>query len=118
RLHSAGGPDDVKLAGTIGYIAPECLEGSPADERSDLFSFGVLLYEMATGALPFHASGNTKIIQRVLADEPRPLRELRPDLPDSLQSIVAKLLEKRPEDRYARAEDVARALRTARPSSL
>src|SRR5436190_3629692 len=87
-LRSKRQPDDGKLAGTVGYIAPELLRGEPADERSDLFSFGVLLYEMATGYLPFGSGTNAEVIQRVLTDKPRLLREIRSDLPASLEGIV------------------------------
>ena len=106
-----------RIQGTIGYLSPEQLLGRPADSRSDLYSLGVLLYEMATGQLPCEGKDTQEVIRRTISEEPRPLRKLRPDLPAGLENIANRLLEKRPENRFARAEDVAFALRELQPAT-
>ena len=100
-----------KIEGTIGYLPPEQWEGAPPDTRGDLFSFGVLLFEMATGALPFPGKDLQEIIGKLLSADPPPLSSFRADLPVALQAIVSRLLQKNPENRFPSAHQVARALR-------
>ncbi|MCX6606198.1 MAG: protein kinase [Acidobacteria bacterium] len=100
-----------KIEGTIGYLPPEQWEGAPPDTRGDLFSFGVLLFEMATGALPFPGKDLQEIIGKLLSADPPPLSSFRADLPVALQAIVSRLLQKKPENRFPSAHQVARALR-------
>ena len=96
------------ITGTPMFMSPEQARGEySVDARSDLFSLGSVLYVMATGRLPFRAAGTHAVLNRVITDTPRPLREVNPDLPDWLEAIVAKLHAKRPEDRFASAAEVA-----------
>ncbi|HWM91179.1 MAG TPA: protein kinase [Thermoanaerobaculia bacterium] len=96
--------------GTPTYMSPEQARGE-VDHRTDLWSLGVVLYEMLTGRVPFHAESDPGIVHAVLHDEPAPLRRWRPDAPPELQRIVAGLLKKSLPDRYPTAENVLADLR-------
>ena len=98
------------LAGTPQYMAPEQACGETVDYRADLFSLGSVLYAMCTGHSPFRAETTVAVIRRICDGSPRPVREVNPDIPDWLAAIIAKLLSKRPNDRYGSAEEVARLL--------
>ena len=98
------------LLGTCHAMSPEQAGGGEVDARSDLFSFGVLLYEMLTGRSPFRGRTPQESLKRVLTDDPPPLGALRPDLPDGLASLVMWLLEKAPDARPRSAQEVTRAL--------
>ena len=89
--------------GTPSYMSPEQARGE-VDHRTDLWSLGVVLYEMLTGVTPFGGDTDQAIIYSLLTDEPRPLRELRPEAPVDLERVLAGLLAKDPEDRYPTAE--------------
>ena len=102
------------VMGTVPYMSPEQLRGQQVDHRSDIFSLGVLLYEMATGRRPFSGATNTDVISSILRDTPRPLTQMKPDLPYQLGRIIAQCLEKEPEERYHSAKDVRNALRGLR----
>ncbi|MQA28651.1 MAG: protein kinase [Luteitalea sp.] len=91
------------VVGTPAYMAPEQLNGGTADPRTDVFSYGVLLYEYATGIHPFDAPSPLARVARVLESEPTPLSHLRPDLSDTVTSVIGKALRKAPADRYASA---------------
>jgi dipeptidyl aminopeptidase/acylaminoacyl peptidase len=99
------------LVGTLSYMAPEQLEGKPADERADLWALGCVLYEMATGARAFAAATPASTIAAILDREPRPVSELAPLSPPSFDRIVRALLAKDPESRWSSAGDLARELR-------
>jgi serine/threonine protein kinase/dienelactone hydrolase len=103
------------LVGTIAYMSPEQAEGKPVDARSDVFSLGVVLYEMTTGRRPFSGDTSLSILSSILRDTPAPVTELQPAAPERLDRIIRRCLEKPPEGRYADASglrDDLVALRT------
>ena len=99
-----------KVRGTSRSMSPEQVRGLPVDARSDLFSFGVLLYEMLSGESPFLADGTARTLRNVCTLEPVPVRELRPDVPRELSELVERLLEKDPPRRPQSAREVERSL--------
>jgi tetratricopeptide (TPR) repeat protein len=104
------------LVGTVRYMAPEVLERRGADARSDLFSFGAILYEMITGRRAFEGDSDARAMVSILNDQPKPLRAWRADVPPELQQIVDGCLAKDPEDRWETARDVARQIDAIAPS--
>jgi eukaryotic-like serine/threonine-protein kinase len=88
------------------YMSPEQLEGKTVDARSDIFSFGAVLYEMATGKKAFEAKSHASLIASILKEEPRPMRELQPLTPPGLEHIVKACLAKDPDDRPQSAHDL------------
>jgi serine/threonine-protein kinase len=96
--------------GTAGYMAPEQIRGGPADERSDVFALGIVLYEMASGRHPFQAPSTADVVSAILRDDPPSLLELQPRLPRHLERIVRGCLEKDPERRFQSAKDVRNQL--------
>ncbi|MDL2718906.1 MAG: protein kinase [Acidobacteriota bacterium] len=94
------------IVGTIPYMSPEQVEARPLDHRSDLFSLGVVLYEMATGGRPFSGGSPPALMSSILRDDPSPLSNRRPGLPDGLSRLVARCLEKRPGDRIQTASEI------------
>jgi serine/threonine-protein kinase len=94
------------VVGTPGYISPEQLEGAHGDARSDLFSFGIVLYELVTGANPFLGSTPASTSARVLTLDPPPPSRVNPISPPALDAVVARCLRKDPAARYATAADV------------
>ena len=99
------------ILGTFQYMAPEQLEGLEADPRTDIFAFGAVLYEMATGTRAFAGKTRTSLIASIVSSQPRPLREIQPLTPPAFEHVVAKCLEKDPDDRWQSAQDVAEQLR-------
>ena len=102
------------IMGSPHYVSPERLLRAPADPRSDLFSFGSVIYEMATGAQPFAAKTPVDMVFNVLEARPVPLRTAAPDRPAALERILHKLLARRTVDRYQTAGAVLRDLRRLR----
>jgi|WetSurMetagenome_2_1015567.scaffolds.fasta_scaffold01676_3 eukaryotic-like serine/threonine-protein kinase len=102
------------VMGTVPYMSPEQVSGRPVDQRSDIFSFGVTLYEMVAGRRPFQAASSAELASQILRDTPRPLAELRGSLPAGLDALVERCLEKRAEDRFASAGELAGALQAVR----
>ncbi len=102
------------LVGTPVYMAPEQLVGEPADRKSDLYSFGVLLFEMATGRPPFAGTTIPQLMQQVLLEDPPTVSSHRPDVPDRLSRLVAGLLAKDPPGRPATARLVVEELERCR----
>src|SRR5438105_3489485 len=102
---------ETTLLGTIQYMAPERLEGAEADTSSDLFAFGAVMYEMATGRRPFESSSPAGVIAAILQSDPPAPSALRPELPKSIDWIVQKCLAKHPEARWRAAGDVVEVLR-------
>jgi len=97
--------------GTIGYMAPEQLRGESVDHRADLFSLGCVLYEMLSGQAPFRRETAPDTVSAILYQDPPPLPGPERGIPAALDGIVSQCLEKRPEDRFSTAHDVALALR-------
>lgn len=92
------------VVGTMPYMSPEQLSGKPVGPASDIFSFGVVVYEMATGARPFSGSSGPTLISSILTERPTPVAELSPSLPPALAELIEHCLEKDPADRPADAE--------------
>jgi non-specific serine/threonine protein kinase len=99
------------VVGTVSYMAPEQALGRPVDYRVDLFSLGVVLFELLTGRLPFDGSTPTEIIDRILHETPSPPSRYTTGVPPSLDAIVARALEKDPAFRYQHAGDLSHDLR-------
>src|SRR5215210_791625 len=89
-------------------MSPEQASGQAVDSRTDLWSFGVLLYESLTGSVPFQGAGHWAVLRAVTHDTPKPLRELRPDAPSAVESIVSRALSKDATKRYQSASDISR----------
>jgi serine/threonine-protein kinase len=96
--------------GTANYMAPERILQLPLDPRCDLFSLGVVIYEMATGRLPFAGASPSETVKNVLEKEPVPLTAVAPARPKALEQIVSRAIAKRPGDRYATAVELQEAL--------
>lgn len=102
---------DGMVLGTYRAMSPEQIRGEKVDGRSDLFSFGVLLYEIFTGQSPFQAESETATLARVLNEEPEPVQERVAEVPPELSALIAQLLQKDPHLRPRNAEEVAQRLR-------
>ena len=107
---------DGAVMGTLPYMSPEQLHGQALDHRTDIFSLGVMLYEMASGERPFQGV-SADLAAAILRDTPRPLVERRNDLPQALTGIIGRCLEKRAGDRFPSARDVLSALRAVTAES-
>jgi len=106
------------LMGTWEYMSPEQLRRQPADERTDLWSLGVVLYEMLTGRRPFPRRESREVIVSILEREPEPIECVRDGLPGALQEVVAKALRKRTEERFQSAREMVDELRRVRRSLI
>lgn len=102
--------------GTVGYMSPEQIEGKAIDARSDVFSLGVVLYELIANKSPFRRDDETATLKAILNDTPEPLARYKADVPDDLQRIITKLLEKDPTLRYQSAAGVIPDLKKLSPS--
>jgi TolB-like protein/Tfp pilus assembly protein PilF len=99
------------VMGTPAYMSPEQTSGRPLDHRTDIFSLGVVLHEMATGQRPFDGSSSAELVSAILRDTPQSVTEVRPDLPSDLARIVRRCLEKDPRHRLQTARDVSNEFR-------
>ena len=111
------------IAGTPQYMSPEQSRGESLDQRSDLFSLGSVMYAMCVGRPPFRSETTYGVIQRINNDQPTPIREINPDVPDWLAAIVMKLIAKSPDDRFKSAAYAAELLESClahvqQPSSV
>ncbi|MDD5565042.1 MAG: protein kinase, partial [Thermoanaerobaculaceae bacterium] len=98
------------LMGTVGYMSPEQVRGLPADQRTDIFSFGCVFYEMLSGRSPFRKESTAETMTAILHDDPPALAGIGREIPPALERIVTRCLEKRPEDRFTSARDLGFAL--------
>ena len=98
------------IIGTVSYMSPEQAQGKKVDTRSDIFSFGVVLYEMVTGVRAFGGDNALSTLSAILRDEARPLAEVAPDVPAQIEQVIKRCLRKNPDDRWQSMQDVKAAL--------
>ena len=98
------------VLGTLYYMAPEQIEGKDTNERSDIFAFGIVLYEMITGQRPFTGDTQAAVLASLLKDQPPPMSQRQPATPRALERVVRRCMEKKPEDRWNSALDLKRTL--------
>ncbi|MEX1276971.1 MAG: protein kinase, partial [Bacteroidota bacterium] len=97
--------------GTMGYMAPEQIQGGEVDDRSDIFSFGVLLFEILTGKLPFRGEHEAAMVYSIVNEEPQDISQMLPDLSPIVVNCIQRCLEKDPKDRYQHFDDIVADLR-------
>jgi len=98
--------------GTVIYMSPEQARGEKVDHRTDIWSFGVVLYEMFSGQLPFKGEHDQAVIYSILNEKPKPVTDLRSEIPMSIEQVVAKALEKNPDERYQNIDELLDDLRS------
>jgi Tol biopolymer transport system component/tRNA A-37 threonylcarbamoyl transferase component Bud32 len=118
-MHQDGAPasGDGAIVGTVSYMSPEQAEGKKVDARSDIFSFGALLYEMVTGRRAFQADSRLSTLSAVLREEPKPAGQIVEGLPRELERIIARCLRKNPERRFQTMADLKVALEELKEES-
>ncbi len=114
RFHTSSLTQSGTVMGTPSYMAPEQIMGQPVDGRADLFSAGVLLYELLAGHRPFVGDSPTAVAYQIMHSDAPPLVAELPDLPDAINQVVTRALQKDPKNRYARAQEMASDLQTVR----
>src|SRR5262249_17498261 len=108
---------DGTVLGTTAYMSPEQAESKPLDGRTDIFSLGVMLYEMATGQRPFRGDSQASVLASILREDPRPPSELRPDVAPELARLITRCLRKDPERRVQSMADLRVALEELKEES-
>ena len=112
------GTEAGMVMGTVGYMSPEQVRGKTADHRSDIFSFGTILYEIVTGKQTFRKPTSAETMAAILNDDPPSISQLAPTVPPGLQRVVHRCLEKNPEQRFQSASDLAFALEALSDSAI
>jgi serine/threonine-protein kinase len=105
------------IIGTVSYMSPEQAQGKKVDTRSDIFSFGVVLYEMVTGARAFPGDNALSTLSAILRDEAKPMAEVAPDIPNQIEQVVKRCLRKSPDDRWQSMQLVNAALNALKHES-
>lgn len=102
---------EAKTMGTVAYMSPEQAKGEAVDHRTDIWSFGVVMYEMLTGRLPFGGDRESSILYSVVHEEPKPLKDVKRDLAPEVQKVIDRALKKNPASRYQKAAEISEELR-------
>ena len=110
EIETTAATQEGTLVGTLGYMSPEQAEGKSIDHRSDIFALGVVFYELLTGGLPFRGDSPAGVVSSILKDRPRPLSDVKVDVPRDLARIVKRCLEKDPTRRFQSALDLRNEL--------
>ena len=110
KLTDVGTTQTVGAIGTVAYMSPEQAFGETVDHRTDIWSLGVVLYEMLTGVRPFRGPGEQAVLVAALTAEPEPVHALRPDIPETVDAVVQRAMAKRAPDRFANASELLSAL--------
>jgi TolB-like protein/Tfp pilus assembly protein PilF/predicted Ser/Thr protein kinase len=100
------------MMGTIAYMSPEQARGEVVDLRTDIWSFGVVLYEMFSGQLPFKGDHDQAVVYSILNEKPKPITDLRSEIPESIEQVIGKAMEKNPDDRYQNIGELLDDLRS------
>jgi len=109
-IHNAPLTVEGSIVGTVSYMSPEQAQGKKVDTRSDIFSFGVVLYEMVTGVRAFGGENAVSTLTAILRDATRPIAELAPDVPPQVDQLIQRCLKKTPSERWQSMQDVRAAL--------
>lgn len=102
---------EAKTMGTVAYMSPEQAKGEAVDHRSDIWSLGVVIFEMLSGQLPFGGTQESSVLYSIVHEEPKPLKEIKRDLSPDLQKVVDRALKKNPRSRYQTAAEISQELR-------
>jgi len=115
---AASATEPGTVMGTVGYMSPEQVRGQEVDHRTDIFSFGAVLYEILTGKRAFQKTTSVDTMSAILNEDPSPISNVAPDIPPALQRTVHRCLEKSPEQRFQSASDLAFALEALSDSAV
>jgi urea transport system substrate-binding protein len=115
---SSGLTQTGNIVGTPEFMSPEQARGDELDARSDLFSLGAVLYSTCSGKNPFQGSSVMAVLTALAVDSPQPIRDLNPDVPEALANLIGRLLQKKPGDRPASAEEVQAAIDSIEPGGI